>query len=81
MWSYGNDVTKTAVETLVPFFDQVPFDENGFLSAQTLSEWKKQFPQQILLQRFENCLLGIEEHKGNTIIRLLRAKKRMLKLF
>ena len=75
MWSYGNDVTKTAVETLVPFFEQVPFDENGCLSAQALSEWKKQFPQQILLQSFENCLLDIEEHKGNTIIRLLRAKK------
>ena len=75
MWSYGNDVTKTAVETLVPFFDKVPFDVNGFLSAQALSEWRKEYSQQKLLQRFENCLLDIEEHKGNTIIRLLRAKK------
>jgi hypothetical protein len=40
-----------------------------------LSEYKKQFHQQILLQRFENCFLDIEASKGNTIIRLLRAKK------
>ena len=81
MWSYGNDVTKTAVETLVPFFDGVPFDVNGFLSAQALSEWRKEYSQQKLLQRFENCLLDIEEHKGNTIIQMLRANKDCLKFF
>jgi hypothetical protein len=75
MWSYGNDVTKTALETLVPYFHKVPFDVNGCLSIQSLTEWKKQFHQQILLQRFENCFLDIEASKGNTIIRLLRAKK------
>jgi len=81
MWSYGNDVTTAAVTTLVPFFEEVPFDENGYLSARDLVEWKKQIHQQKLLQRFENCLFDIEESKGNTIIRLLRATKECSKFF